>query len=314
MNILFNWKKHGIIFTPNGFKPWAYSHASIPTPLRLSKDIIRIFYTTRDRLGISRPAYVDVKADNPCEVLSFSQEPLLNIGEPGTFDENGILLCSVVEVGKQLYMYYSGFELGTQIRYRIMTGLAISDNNGQSFTRISRTPILERSDSELFFRGGAHVIYTPKGFKMWYVGGDRWLTLNNKQQPVYDIKYLESDDGINWPKNGYSVLKADKEDEFGFGRPYIHKIGKQYYLHYSIRCKKTTNYRLGLATSSDRLNWKRIDDKLNLHHSKKSFDSEQIMYATPILLNNSLYLFYNGNDFGRDGIALASCELSNETN
>ena len=39
-----------------------------------------------------------------------------------------------------------------------------------------------------------------------------------------------------------------------------------------------------------------------------SFDDTAIMYAAPVWLNEKLYCFYNGNDFGIDGIGLA--ELS----
>jgi hypothetical protein len=48
-----------------------------------------------------------------------------------------------------------------------------------------------------------------------------------------------------------------------------------------------------------------MDDKLNLEVSPKSFDSRAIMYAAPIDLFGQLYVFYNGNDFGRRGFAVA---------
>ena len=55
--------------------------------------------------------------------------PVLDIGQPGSFNENGVLACSVVDAGgNRVFMYYVGFELGTKIRYRLLTGLAISEN------------------------------------------------------------------------------------------------------------------------------------------------------------------------------------------
>jgi hypothetical protein len=47
---------------------------------------------------------------------------------------------------------------------------------------------------------------------------------------------------------------------------------------------------------------------MNLDVTKDSFDSNEIMYAAPIYINNKLHLFYNGNNFGKDGIALATLE------
>jgi hypothetical protein len=51
-----------------------------------------------------------------------------------------------------------------------------------------------------------------------------------------------------------------------------------------------------------------MDQSLNLDVTPGSFDSEAIMYAAPIQIGERLYLFYNGNDFGREGFALAELE------
>ena len=149
------WTKLGLVYGPDGSMPWAKSHAMIPTPFRLSEHVIRVFVTFCDDMGIGRPGYVDVSARDPLMVLGVSQEPLLDLGRPGTFDENGLLVCCVTDVGDgRMHMYYVGFELGTKIRYRLLTGLAISNDGGNSFTRYAQTPILERSPEELFFRCG----------------------------------------------------------------------------------------------------------------------------------------------------------------
>ena len=57
--------------------------------------------------------------------------------------------------------------------------------------------------------------------------------------------------------------------------------------------------------SKDGYNWARKDLQLNLDVSKNGFDNQAIMYASPIKVNNKIFLFYNGNDFGIDGIGLA---------
>ena len=88
------------------------------------------------------------------------------------FDESGVIACSVVEVDPNtIYMYYVGFELGKQIRYRLLTGVAISNDGGESFRRYSKTPILERSDIEPYFRGGPFCIKDNNKYRMWYCGG-----------------------------------------------------------------------------------------------------------------------------------------------
>jgi predicted GH43/DUF377 family glycosyl hydrolase len=304
------WKKLGLVYRPDGTYPWAQTHAMIPTPVRLTQDTVRVFVTFCDVNGVGRPGFVDVSAEDPTQVVAISPEPLLDIGRPGTFDENGVVACSVVPVSDdKFYMYYVGFELGTKIRYRLLTGLAVSEDDGRTFRRWSETPILERSLSELYFRCGPCCIHGGFGFRLWYVAGSEWTDVDGKQMPVYDLRYAESADGMHWPDHGDVQIPVTEPDEHGFGRPYvIAKPGGGWRMFYSVRRRSLGAYRLGYAESDDGRHWKRMDDHLNLDVSPEGFDSEAIMYAAPIELEGKLYLFYNGNQFGRDGFAVAVLE------
>lgn len=304
------WRKLGIVHRPDGSRPWARTHAMVPTPVRLDERTIRVFVTFCDDAGIGRTGYVDVLASDPREVLGVSQQPLLDIGIPGTFDENGVLACSVVRVDDSCWnMYYVGFELGTKIRYRLLSGLAQSRDGGRSFERVRRTPVLERSDAELYFRGGPWALHEDGRFRLWYVAGSEWLDVDGKSMPMYDVRYAESADGVDWPARGEVQVPITQADEHGFGRPaVIAKPGGGYRMFYSVRRKSFRAYRLGYAESPDGRSWTRMDDHLNLDVTPGGHDSEAIMYAAPIEVDGRLYVFYNGNDFGRDGFAVAVLE------
>lgn len=301
------WRKLGIVYKPTGEQNWSFSHAMVPTPVLVSPDIIRVYVTFCDPNGVGRTGFVDLDAQNPLGVINVSSEPILDIGEPGTFDENGVLACSVVRISDDTYyMYYVGFELGTKIRYRLLSGLAISRNGGKTFERIQKTPILERSSAELYFRGGPMVIYQNNRFRMWYVAGSEWTNLNGKAMPVYSMKYLESDDGIHWANEGKLSLEVVNEDEHGFGRPWVvQKSPKEYQLFYSVRKRSVSAYRLGYAESLDGIKWTRKDDQMGLNVSPGSFDENAIMYSAVISVGNKTYCFYNGDGFGKDGFAVA---------
>lgn len=304
------WVKHGIVYAPDGQMPWARSHAMIPTPFQLNDEVIRVFVTFLDEAGIGRPGYVDVAATDPTVVLDISPRPLLEDGLPGTFDESGMLTCSVIRASdERLFLYYAGFETGTKIRYRLLSGLAISENDGLTFTRYRPTPILERSPEELFIRGGPFCLYDPPLYRLWYAGGSQWTDLNGKSMPVYEIRYLESENGYEWAGTGEVQIGITDPDEHGFGRPYvIRRPDGGYRMFYSVRRRSYANYRLGYADSADGRHWRRMDQSLNLDVTPGSFDSEAIMYAAPIQVGERLFLFYNGNDFGREGFALAELE------
>jgi hypothetical protein len=301
------WKKLGLVYGPDGSLRWAKSHAMIPTPLLLNKDVIRVFVTFCDEKGIGRPGYVDVSAKNPVEVLSVSQQPLLELGKPGTFDENGLLTCSVTDLGNgKMFMYYAGFEMGTKIRYRLLTGLAISEDWGETFCRYSPTPVLERTATEMYFRCGSYCIYGSQGFQLWYVAGSEWIDLDGKPMPVYDIRYAESQDGIHWPDQGEVQISITEPDEHGFGRPWVVKRGaNDYQLFYSIRRRSLVAYRLGYAESTDGINWVRKDDEMGLDVTQGEFDSDAIMYSAVISVGGKTYCFYNGNNFGEQGFGVA---------
>ncbi len=49
----------------------------------------------------------------------------------------------------------------------------------------------------------------------------------------------------------------------------------------------------------------RKDNDLNLNLSKVGFDTEMMSYPYVILINGKKYMFYNGNQFGKEGIGLA---------
>jgi len=302
------WRKQGIVFAPGGAQWWARTHAMVPTPLHLPElGVIRVFMTCCDEDGIGRPGFVDMADDDPGRVVHVHDQPLMDIGAPGTFDENGVLACSVVRVPDgRLFMYYVGFEIGTRVRYRLLSGLAISHDAGVTFTRQSQVPVLERNDDDLYFRGGPYVAIENGRYRMWYVGGSHWLDVNGKAMPEYRVKYLESADGLVWNGAGALVLDITHEDEHGFGRPWVLPLPDGgYCMYYSVRRKSLGAYRMGYAESPDGRQWLRKDDELGLDAGPDAFDAQAIMYAAPITIGGRTWCYYNGNGFGRDGVAVA---------
>lgn len=301
------WRKLGVVWSTDGTHSWAKSHAMGPTPFRISEDIIRIFVTCLDAQGRGRPRYIDVDAHDPTCVLYVSTCTSLEIGEPGTFDDNGLMPISIVRATPDiLYMYYAGFEICTHIRYRIFSGLATSRDGGCRFERYSQAPILDRSSNELFFRGGPFVMIDEGKYKLWYVAGSSWTMLNNKPMPIYNLYYQESSDGIHWKTEGKLSMAITDEDEHGFGRPWIVKRGpNDYQLFYSIRRRSFAAYRLGYAESTNGIDWIRKDAEMGLDVSPGEFDSDAIMYAAVISVNDKTYCFYNGNNFGEHGFGVA---------
>jgi predicted GH43/DUF377 family glycosyl hydrolase len=299
------WKKLGVIYKPTGSEWWARTHASLPTPLIVSRDVVRVFVTCRDGHGIGRVGAIELSAQDPTQILNVAAEPVLDIGRPGTFDDNGVMASSaVLTTDGRIFLYYVGFELSMHVRYRLLTGLAISDD-GLRFRRLQETPILERSPAELCIRGGPHVRFDQGKYRMWYVAGSEWIDLGGKQMPVYDVRTVESVDGIHWPSEGEVILPVSANDEHAFGRPWVMQSGSTWELFYSVRRKSLRAYRMGYAVSQDGRDWDRRDAEFGLEPSANGWDSESACYGAPLRINGRTWLFYNGNNFGETGLALA---------
>jgi hypothetical protein len=301
------WRKMGRIYVPDGHLGWAKKYAFPPTPYFLNDNEIRMYVAFCDENTVGRIGYVDIRADNPADILRVSEQPVLDIGNPGAFDENGILPTCVVDVDDKLYLYYVGYQLGMKLRYYQFEGLAISTDGGASFTRAQRVPVTDRSDEELHNRTSAFVRRRDGIFQMWYVGGSEWTVVDGKPLPVYNIKYLESADGINWPPAGRVCIDYANDDEHAFGKPFVFEHDGRHKMFYSIRTR-SKGYRIGYAESTDGQSWTRKDEEVGIDVSQSGWDSEMLAYACVARHKDKVYMFYNGNNCGETGFGYAVLE------
>ncbi|MEX3956110.1 hypothetical protein [Trinickia sp. EG282A] len=300
------WLKHGVVWQPSGEAWWARTHATCPTPIWIDERTLRVYVQCRDEDNVGRIGYVDLDPEDPRKVLRQSAEPVLDVGQPGAFDDSGVFQTSVLRVPDgRLFMYYVGFELCRKIRYRLLTGLAVSDDNGETFVRVQTTPVLERAPGEEHFRCGPWVMIDDGRFRMWYVAGGSWEQIGDKRMPVYDIRYVESDDGIQWPSSGQVTLPVNLVHEHGFGRPVVRRGTDGYRMIYSIRRRDPAAYRMGYAISSDGLHWQRRDDSIGIDVSREGWDAESIEFGVDIQTAGKTWLLYDGNDFGGTGFGIA---------
>ena len=167
-----------------------------------------------DELKVGRIGYVDVSARDPRQVVAVSRWPVLDIGAPGCFDDHGVTPMTVVKVGGELRLYYTGWQLSSTVRYYLLAGLAVSRDGGELFSRTSQVPLLERSDSELTVRTATHVALHAGIWKMRYIAGSSTIVVDGKQVPTYDMRYLESVDGLKWGDRGRVVMAPAGEDEY----------------------------------------------------------------------------------------------------
>jgi predicted GH43/DUF377 family glycosyl hydrolase len=287
---------------------WWQSHTMAPSAIYW-KGKIRVFIGGWDANHISRITYIDLDPAKPCKILKVKNDnPVLDIGEDGMFDDNGVFPAHANVVDEKIYLYYTGFQAGVKVRHYNFGGLAVSED-GDHFQRVSQAPLLDRADEGLLVRAGQSIFKEGGIFKSTYSIGSEFIYVGGKLRPTYDICYQESSNGIDYQKKGQKIICADRSKEHGLGRPQIVKIGKKYFTIYTRRMIDM-KYFIGAASSLDCQNWQKEDDLFSeIAHSENGFDSEMIYFPSVVYIPDTkkYLLFYCGNGYGKMGMGY--CEL-----
>jgi len=301
-----NWKKLGQIIQPNPNVSWM-SHYAGPSFVRVIDDKIFVYVSGRDGENISRVGIVEITINfENFEIIKVHEQPCLEIGELGLFDENGASYPWIVENNENLFMYYVGWVNGGRSRFQNYTGIAVSIDGGFSFNRIKSTPILDRTDNEPFGSGSCCVFKEDEEWIMYYTAFEPWTEQTGKNRPSYNIKKAVSKDGVVWERNQEVVLNFKDASEYVIGKPMFIKDENVYRLW--VCCRGET-YRIGYAESIDNgKTYTRKDKEVGIDVSDSGWDSESIEYAFVFDYKGRRYMIYNGNEFGKTGIGLALLE------
>ena len=167
-------------------------------------------------------------------------------------------------------------------------------------------PVLE-ADTALWEAGGVRycsVLPDSGGYKMWYSG----LNLSE----IANIGYATSPDGINWVKyENNPVLSVGSPTEWDGNKLLIPKVillDSVYHLYYSGHSLIYNQRETGYAWSEDCINWTKYDDSSTvsapyaesdpiIHYSSVQWDGGAVGPGNPILIGDSLHMWYEGNRF-----------------
>jgi hypothetical protein len=279
-----------------------YAGPSFAVP-RPENGTIDVYVTGRDTQNRSRIGVMCLDPEHPTTPLDVRDEPVLDLGELGAFDENGVSYPWIVESDGQEYMYYVGWMPTVLTPFQNHVGLAVRSPGGV-WRRFSRAPLLPRTDDEYLSLGSTSVLREGSLWRMWYTCFRRWGRAGEPKHH-YVIKYAESSDGVHWRRPGIVCIDAADTSEYAIGRPSVFRRDGLYHMWYSYR---GVAYRIGYACSEDGITWTRRDDLAAIDVSASGWDSESICYSHVFEWKDTLYMLYCGNQYGRDGLGLAVLE------
>jgi hypothetical protein len=191
-------------------------------------------------------------------------------GPLGAFDDRGVTSSCLVRDGARVLLYYTGWSLGVTVPFYLSAGLAVSEDSGRSFERVSSAPLLDRSSADPYLTASPFVLRDGGSWRMWYVSGVGWELEDGVPRHRYHLRYAESDDALSWRREGRVVMDFAGPDEYAFGRPCVLKEDGHYRMWF---CARGSSYHLGYAESDDGLSWRRADEVAELPTSASGWDS-----------------------------------------
>jgi hypothetical protein len=316
------WHKLGKIFDPtqhalpNGCVQFAQSPQAL-----VFDDFVRIYFSTRvvdpvHSKYLSHIAFVDMQK-NLRDIIRVSAENVIPLGALGCFDEHGIFPMSVIRHGDAVYGYTCGWNRRVSVSVDTAIGLAISRDGGLTFQRIGDGPVLAASLHEPFLVGDGFVKVIDGLFHMWYIFGTGWKRYAPDAVPdrTYKIGHATSSDGIEWVKEeGRRIIPDRLGPDESQALPTVIDIDGRYHMFFcyresfDFRKGQGRGYRIGHTWSDELTNWTRADEHPLLEGTPGEWDSDMQCYPHVFECDGTVYLLYNGNEFGRHGFGLAVLE------
>ena len=180
----------------------------------------------------------------------YGANPVLDIGSPGEWDDEGVFNPMVIIDSTTYHMWYGGWDsLDVRIGYA-------TSSDGITWTKYGGNPILDLGSPGSWDDAaisGPSVIFDGATYHMWYGGGD---SINVGTPFTYDgsIGYSSSPDGVTWTKFvDNPVLVAGSLgtwDEFKVLIPEVIYEDSTYHMWYNGLNNNSFPFRIGYAVDS----------------------------------------------------------------
>lgn len=303
--MVFKWERLGRIITPDSKIDWMSTWVGASYARQIGDTSkFEIFVTGRDNQNRSKVGVLQFDIEKL--IVEKVGRCVLDIGDLGAFDENGVSYPWLYQFKGRWYMLYVGWKPTVLTPFQNGLGLAVEQPDGL-FKRVSRAPILPFNDDDYLSIGSSSVFIEDGLIRLYYTSFLRWGSGPNDAKHYYVIKYAESKDGINWERNGHICINSIYGlGDFSICRPSVIKVGDTYHMWFSYRGE---NYSLGYAYSKDGVNWTRDDSKSGIEKPESGWDSEMQCYCQVFQYKDDFYMIYCGNKYGKDGIGIAKMIL-----
>lgn len=275
---VWNRSEHNPIFPA---APGTWREAQTANPDLLLNGDTYYMYFRGQRAGHDRIGVATIPKNNFDGITwNIRPEPVIDVGEPGSWDEHHALdPASIVFRGK-VFLYYTGVSPHAD---RAIC-LAVSEN-GIDFVKYDHNPVLVGGAPEVVLHNDTLYLFFWKG-----VPGKKG----------FQIHCAISTDGFHFAEpQGSPVLPVGGEgawDSFTVETP---RIFREYGLYYMLYCGSDRNkdypFHAGLATSTDLRHWTKYSANPIFSRGEEGrWDEGAIWFTTVEKIEGTYYLWYEG--------------------
>jgi hypothetical protein len=277
----------------------------------------RLYFSSRipdkDMQPVSKIYFLDFSKDFG-EKLGEIGEVKIHDGLLGGFDQHGVFPFHPYALdGKFIMALTSGWNRMQSVDIDMSIGQAIS-LDGEHFARNGYGPLISAAPSEPFLIGDPFVLKMTDIYSLFYIFGTEWSDGQLKPERTYKIGRMKSDDGFTFVRivEGNQIIPDTIENE-AQAMPTVVRINEIYHMFYCYRSSfdfrngGANGYRLGHATSSDGEIWSLSHEELPSIFP--DWCQNMQCYPHAAIIETELYLFFNGNMFGKNGVGLITKEI-----
>ena len=234
------------------------------------------------------------------------QNPVMNPGPSGTWDDIDVALACVILYNDTLHMWYDG-NWNSDGSANAGIGHAIS-TNGINWTKDTANPILTPGSNsfDAYTVSLAAVLFNESDslFHMWYLG----IASNNG--PLY-IGHATSTtlNGRNWIKDSNPALSpglSGSFDSYGPNGPTVALVNDTLHMFYGGFRRNSDLIRIGHAISTDWITWQKDPDPVLNPGNLYDWDYPEVRTSKVIYDGFRFHLFYTGGNFPNYDVGYAN--------
>ena len=302
------WNKLGNIYQADPVCDNLLSHAANPLPILIENNIYRVFFNGRNSESKSSLGYFDFNIDT-LEVMNICEREVIKFGVENSYYSHGISIGNdYQDLDGNTYILFMAWQIRGGEHWRGDIGRIVVSSLDEMYIEDTDSPFIGLNEIDKVSLSYPWVYRDEAGYSMIYGSTISWKEDNGEMLHV--LNCAESVDGNQWKKKGlavpYELGKAQ-----AFSRPSYIKIDDTEHLWFSYRSGSGEKYRIGHSFKSDNGLWQLDIENagIDVSDDQDAWDSEMICYPYILEHNDKIYMFYNGNGFGRSGIGLAVLEV-----